>query len=110
LAGWRLLDRQGKIVATAPLEEGRQEVTLKVPTDPARVNLLRVRVRSDTGKAGSFRVFCPTGKLPRFLPPSAVPDVVSPGDLALGRHWHTLETFGSAIPFRWVVYSQRGTV
>jgi hypothetical protein len=96
------LDRQGKIVATVNLQEGRQEVCLKVPTDPARASLVRVRARSDAGKTVSFRAFGSPGKLPRFpLPPEAPADIVIPEDLKLGRHWHDLESYPGQL-FRWV--------
>jgi hypothetical protein len=95
------LDRQGKIVTTVPLEQGCQEVCLMVPTDPDRVSLVRVRVRSDAGEAVPFRVFCPAGKMPRFPLPSSAPDIVVPEDVELGRNWHHLESY-TGQPFRWV--------
>jgi hypothetical protein len=49
-----VLNRAGRVVATAAVG-GRREVCLTLPTDPARVNLFRLRCRG----GGTFTAFCP---------------------------------------------------
>ena len=94
------LDLENKVVATAGLEGG-PEVTLTVPTDPARLHLLRLRVTQSGKAVRSFRVFCPGTELADFQQPPRQPSDIAIGNLSLGKNWYPLEHYAGRT-FRWV--------
>jgi hypothetical protein len=87
------LDKQGKVLASADLA-GQKEIALTVPTDPARVNLIRLR----TSAGEPFRVYCPSSKAPRV--PQQPQEVIA-APLVVGNNWYPLEHWQGET-FRWV--------
>jgi hypothetical protein len=73
-------------------------VVLAGPADPAKLGVIRLRFRDDTGTVRPFRAFCQPGPAPREpLPPA---DVLGDG-LSLGANWSVLEAYAGPA-FRWV--------
>jgi hypothetical protein len=98
-----ILDADGRVVVSTALA-GRQRVCLAVPTDPNRLNVVRLRLPGGPEACPVLRAYCPGGK---GLGPSGAPrrpplaaDVAA-GALSLGANWHPLETY-AGLTFRWV--------
>jgi hypothetical protein len=92
------LDPAGRVLASADLTAGRQEVHFSVPTDPARLQLVRLRRQ---GGAGEFRAFCPGSQGGGAPPAPAPPNDVVAGELSLGDNWFHPERTPQCV-YRWV--------
>jgi hypothetical protein len=85
------VDDGGRVVASAPLA-GRRVVTLRLPADPERIGLYRLRFRAEGAPAvGAFRAYCPGGPGAPDPGPKGPPHDIEAEGLWLGCGWHPPE-------------------